>query len=92
MEREPLELNGLEATPTIHTSGFWICKGTPDSSKGRWLGRKAALEADLSFGEMKRKVSLILGKPDPQHKLLKLLHKCDLTLCNCMDKENQKTL
>ena len=28
-EREPLELNGLEATHVVHTiCGFWICKGT----------------------------------------------------------------
>ena len=28
MEREPLELSGLEATHAVHTCVFWICKGT----------------------------------------------------------------
>ena len=64
MEREPLEQNELEATYTVHTSGFWICKGTLTHLNEDAWETKATLEANLSLGEMKGKVSLILEKPD----------------------------
>ena len=64
MEGEPLELKGLEATYTVHTSGFLICKGPLTHLNEDGLGNKGYPEANLSLGEMKGKVSLILKKPD----------------------------
>ena len=40
MEGEPLELNGQEATHAVHTSGFWICKGTLSHLNEDGLGNK----------------------------------------------------
>ena len=38
--KRALELNGLEATHTVHTSGFWICKGTLTHLNEDGLGNK----------------------------------------------------
>ena len=40
MEGDLLELNGLEATHTVHTTGFWICKGTLTHLNEDGLGNK----------------------------------------------------
>ena len=61
MEGEPLELNGLEATYTVYTRGFWTCKGTLTHLNEDGLGNKGYPGGESITGRDEMK-----SVPDPE--------------------------
>ena len=59
--RRPLEQNGLEATHAVHTSGFWMYKGTSPNLNEDGLGNKGNPGGQAITGKDGRK-----SVPDPE--------------------------